>query len=159
LLLVKDCLHAWPWKFYSADFEKVIQTIIGFNFRAINKQFAASRYRSLSLSMSWNWNIFMVANTFEHAEFKSENFPHRRPAVFSQTAILSSQISQQIFFIVQRHGSMTTHDYITQNDQFLLTSLAFNKKRPLCSNHFELCNLMRVGRKQHILSTTLRRYR
>jgi hypothetical protein len=38
----------------------------------------------------------MGTNTFEHAEFKSENFPHRRPAVFSQTAILSSLISQQI---------------------------------------------------------------
>jgi hypothetical protein len=50
-----------------------------------------------SLSMSWNWNIFMGTNTFDHAEFKSENFPHRRPAVFSQTATLSSQISQQIF--------------------------------------------------------------
>jgi hypothetical protein len=32
-------------------------------------------------------------------------------------------------------------------------------KRPFCSNHFELCNLMHVGGKQHILSTTLRRYR
>ena len=32
---------------------------------------------------------------------------------------------------------------------------AFNK-RPFCSDHFELCNLMRIGRKQHILSTTLR---
>ena len=30
----------------------------------------------------------------------------------------------------------------------LLTSLPFNK-RPFRSNHFELCNLMRVGRKQH----------
>jgi hypothetical protein len=55
---------------------------------------------------------------------------------------------------------MTTNNYVTQKDQFLLTSLPFNK-RPFCSNRFELCNLMRVGRKQHILSTTfnLRRYR
>jgi hypothetical protein len=45
--------------------------------------------KRFSLSMSWNWNIFTGTNTFEHAEFKSENFPHRRPAVFSQTAILS----------------------------------------------------------------------
>jgi hypothetical protein len=38
------------------------------------------------------------SNTFKHAEFKSEiKFPLRRPAVFSQTAILSSLISQQIF--------------------------------------------------------------
>ena len=34
----------------------------------------------------------------------------------------------------------------------------FNKRR-FCLNHFELCNLMRVGRKQHILSTTSRRHR
>ena len=40
-----------------------------------------------------------------------------------------------------------THSYVTQKDQFLLTSLPFNK-RPFRSNHFELCNLMRVGRKQ-----------
>jgi hypothetical protein len=38
-----------------------------------------------------------LTNTFEHAEFKSEKFPLRRPAVFSQTAILSSLISQQMF--------------------------------------------------------------
>ena len=41
-----------------------------------------------------------------------------------------------------------THSYVTQKDQFLLTSLPFNK-RPFRSNHFELCNIMRVGRKQH----------
>ena len=39
----------------------------------------------------------------KHAEFKSEKFPQRRPAVFSQTAILSSQTYNK-FFIVQRHG-------------------------------------------------------
>jgi hypothetical protein len=32
-------------------------------------------------------------------------------------------------------------------------------KDRFCSNHFELCNIMRVECKQHILSTTLRRYR
>jgi hypothetical protein len=32
-----------------------------------------------------------------HAEFESENFQRRKPAVFSQNAILSSLISQQIF--------------------------------------------------------------
>ena len=69
----------------------------------------------------------MRTNTFEHAEFKSENFPHRRPAVFSQTAILSSLISQQIFLLFN-DGSMTTNDYVTQKDQFLLTSLPFNKR-------------------------------
>jgi hypothetical protein len=41
--------------------------------------------------------IFSGTNTFEHAEFKSEKFPLRRPAVFSQTAILSSLISRQLF--------------------------------------------------------------
>jgi hypothetical protein len=39
----------------------------------------------------------MGTKIFENAEFKSENFPLRRPAVFSQTAILSSVISQQIY--------------------------------------------------------------
>ena len=62
------------------------------------------------------------------------------------------------FFIVQRHRWMKIHDYVTQKDQFLLTSLLFNK-RPFCPNHFELFNFMRVRRKQHILSTTLRRHR
>jgi hypothetical protein len=64
------------------------------------------------------------------------------------------------FFFVQRHGWMMTHDYVTQKDQFLLTILPFNK-RSFRSNHFELCNLIRmhVGRKQHILFTTLGRYR
>ena len=49
------------------------------------------------------------------------------------------------------------HDYVGQKDQFLLTILPFNK-RSFRSNHFELCNLMHVGRKQHILFTTLGRY-
>jgi hypothetical protein len=61
------------------------------------RPFAASWYRSLSLSMAWNWNIFTGTNTFKHAEFESENFPRRKRAVFSQNAILSSLISQQIF--------------------------------------------------------------
>jgi hypothetical protein len=61
------------------------------------RPFAASWYRSLSLSMSWNWHIFTGTNTFKHAEFESENFPRRKHAVFSQNAILSSLISQQIF--------------------------------------------------------------
>ena len=40
----------------------------------------------------------------------------------------------------------------TQKDQFLLTSLPFNK-RPFRSNHFALqCNLIRVGRKQRVWS-------
>jgi hypothetical protein len=42
-------------------------------------------------------NIFTGTNTFEHSEFKSEKIPLGRPAVFSQTAILSSLISKQIF--------------------------------------------------------------
>ena len=73
--------------------------------------------------------FFTGTNTFEHAEFKSEKFALRRPAVFSQTAILSSLISRQNVFIVQRHGLMMTNDYVTQKDQFLLTSLPFNKNR------------------------------
>jgi hypothetical protein len=50
--------------------------------------------KRFSFHLSWNWNIFTGANTFEHAEFKSEKFPLRKPAVFSQTAILSSLISR-----------------------------------------------------------------
>jgi hypothetical protein len=53
--------------------------------------------KRFSFHLSWNWNIFMGTNTFEHAEFKSEKFPLCRPAVFSQTAILSSLISRQLF--------------------------------------------------------------
>jgi hypothetical protein len=46
---------------------------------------------------------------------------------------------------------MTTNYYGTQKDQFLLTGLPFNKRPVLLeSNHFELCYIMRVGRKQHI---------
>jgi hypothetical protein len=58
------------------------------------RPFAASWYRSLSFHPSWNWNIFMGTNTFEHAEFKSEKLLLHRPAVFSQTAMLCSLISQ-----------------------------------------------------------------
>jgi hypothetical protein len=113
--------------------------------------------KRFSLSMSWNWNIFTGTNTFEHAEFKSENFPRRRPAVFSQTAILSSLISQQIF-----HCSTTRMDEDTRlhNSKWLIPmnqSLRWTKDR-FCSNYFELCNFKCVGRKQHILSTTLGRY-
>jgi hypothetical protein len=51
---------------------------------------------------------------------------------------------------------MTIHDYDTQKDQFLLTILPFNERPVLiCSNHFELCNLMRVGHKQHIFHVSL----
>ena len=42
----------------------------------------------------------MGTNTLKHAEFKSEEFPHRRPAVCSQTAILSSPISRQFLHFV-----------------------------------------------------------
>jgi hypothetical protein len=62
-----------------------------------DRPFAASRYHSLSFPISWNWTIFAGTNTFEHAEFKSEKFPLRRHAVFSQTAILFSLISRKLF--------------------------------------------------------------
>ena len=32
--------------------------------------------------------IFMVSNTLQHAEFKSEELPHCGPAIFSQTLII-----------------------------------------------------------------------
>ena len=106
-----------------------------------------SRYRSLSFHMSGNWNIFAGTNIFKHAELKSEKYPLRGPAVFSQIAILSSLILWQMFYC-----STTRMDEDTRlcysKDQFLLTSLLFNKK-PFCPNHFELCNFMRVTRKQH----------
>jgi hypothetical protein len=40
-------------------------------------------------------NLFKAYN-FDHADYESKEFPSSRPAVFSQTAILSSLISQQI---------------------------------------------------------------
>ena len=62
------------------------------------------------------------------------------------------------FFIVQQHGWMQTHGCTTQMANSCEPVSTFNK-RPFCLNHFELCNLMRVERKQHILSTTSRRHR
>ena len=53
----------------------------------ICRPFGPSQDRSLSLSMSWTWNIFTWTNTLKHAEFKSENFPLRKSAVFLQTDI------------------------------------------------------------------------
>jgi hypothetical protein len=50
---------------------------------------------------------------------------------------------------------MTTNDYDIQKDQFLFEPVYLLTKDRFCSNHFELCYIMRVGRKQHILSTTL----
>jgi hypothetical protein len=47
-----------------------------------------------------------------------------------------------------------THSYVTQKDQFLLTSLPFNK-RPFRSNHFELCNLMRILDENNIYCSQL----
>ena len=41
-----------------------------------------------------------------------------------------------------------TDDYVAEKDQFLLTIPPFNK-RSFRSKHFELCNLMHDGRKQH----------
>ena len=41
--------------------------------------------------------MFTGTNTFKYAEYKSEEFPLCRPAVLSQTAILSSLIERQFF--------------------------------------------------------------
>jgi hypothetical protein len=102
----------------------------------VYRPFAASRYRSLSFHPSWNWNIFTGTNTFEHAEFKSEKFPLRKPACsFLTNCNFIVTNFTTTFFIVQRHGSMTTNDYVTQIDQFLLTSLPFNK-RPVLLESF-----------------------
>ena len=61
-----------------------------------------------------------------------------------------------IFFIVKRYAWMKTRGCITQMTNPCEPVSTFNK-RPFCSNHFELCNLTRAGRKQHI--RILRRYR
>jgi hypothetical protein len=53
--------------------------------------------KTIFISPVLELKYFTGTNNFEHAEFKSEKFPLYRPAVFSQTAILSSLISQQLF--------------------------------------------------------------
>ena len=63
---------------------------------------------------------------------------HRGQAYFSSLPGVGYTLrvtSQATFFIVQRHGSMTTNDYVTQKYQFLLTSLPFNK-RPVLLESF-----------------------
>ena len=102
--------------------------------------------------------MFTGTNTFEDAESKSKELPLRKPAVFSQTAILCSLILRQFFFIVKRHAWMKTRGCITQMTNLCEPVSTFNK-RLFCFNHFESCNLMRAGHKQHILSTALRRHR
>ena len=47
--------------------------------------------------LRYDRSSFTGAGTFKHAEFKTEEFPFRRPAVFSQTPILCSLISRQFF--------------------------------------------------------------
>ena len=48
--------------------------------------------------MCENWNISTATNAFKHAESQYEEFPLRRPAVFSQIAILSLLIARQFFY-------------------------------------------------------------
>ena len=103
---------------------------------------AATRFRPLSFSMSWNRNIFTGTKLSSNPKISRFVDPH-----FSYKLLFYLHEFHAIyFFIVQRHGSMTTHDYVTQMDQFLLIKpLLLFYKRPFCSNHFELCNLMRIG--------------
>ena len=67
--------------------------------------------------MSENWNICTGTNAFKHAEFKSEEFPLRRPAVFSQTVILSLLIHDNFV-----HCSTTRMDEDTRlhNSKWLI---------------------------------------
>ena len=51
-------------------------------------------------------DTFTGTRTFKHTEFKSEELPLLRPAVFSETAILCSLISRQLFSL-----SNDTHGY------------------------------------------------
>jgi hypothetical protein len=81
--------------------------------------------------MSSNWNIFTGTNTFKYAEFESENFPRRKPAVFSQNAILSSLISQQIYTIISLKTTNLV-DYINQNDQLKSTLVKGHHVTYLC---------------------------
>jgi hypothetical protein len=113
--------------------------------------------KRFSLSMSWNWNILMGTNTFEHAEFKCENFPHRRPAVFSQTAILSSVITDKFF-----HCSTTRMDKDTRlhNSKSLIPmnqSLHWTKTR-FAWIILSYLILSALDVNNIILSTTLGRY-
>ena len=83
-----------------------------------------ARYRPVSLCTFQNLVIFTKLTIFDYPESESEELPNRR-LVFSQTAILFFTNCATNFIIVERHGWITTHDYVTQKDQFLLTSLPF----------------------------------
>ena len=64
-------------------------------------------------------------NTFKHAEFKSEKFPLRRPALFSQTAILSSLISQQIFSLFNDMDGLTTNELCHSKEPISINQSSF----------------------------------
>jgi hypothetical protein len=92
--------------------------------------------------MSWNWHIFTGTNTFEHAEFKSGEFPLRRPAVFSQTVILSSLISGQILSLFNDKDKWgIDEDTRLRNSKWLIPNINQSLhliKRPFFLGHFHL---------------------
>jgi hypothetical protein len=47
--------------------------------------------------------------------------------------------------MVQRHGSMTTNDYVTQKGQFLLTGLPFNKRLVLLESFWVILCVLDVN--------------
>ena len=64
-----------------------------------------------------------------HAESKSEEFPLRRPAVFSKTAILSLLISQECFALFDdTDGRMSPH---LTKDRFAWIILSYAVLRSL----------------------------
>ena len=104
--------------------------------------------------------MFTGTNIFKDAEMLNPNPKNSRsvdPSFLTNCYFMFSNFTT-IFFIVKRHAWMKTHGCITQMTNPCESVSTFNK-RPFCSNHFRLCNLMRAGRKQHILSTTLRRHK
>ena len=87
------------------------------------------------------WNILTETHTFKHAESKSEEFPLRRPAVFSQTAILSSPISQELFpLFSDTHGWRHTDDALLKMTNSCEPVPTFNK-RPFCLDYVILSAL------------------
>ena len=76
--------------FKSHDLSFVVRPVLvvtSSDINSFNRPFDVSPYRSLSFHLSWNWNTFMGTNTFEHAEFKFEEFPLCRPQNVIQDSV------------------------------------------------------------------------
>ena len=78
---------------FYVSFHKLLAKIVGINEQAVC---------SVPISFSFIVHVLELkyvsgTNIFKDAESKSEEFPLRRPAVLSQTAILSSLIHDNFF--------------------------------------------------------------